>query len=108
MAYDQGDWQDLQPGMPLPQGRELPYREFDTVPIDAHAGKPDDTQLSWEEWNAKVDALLAECQARAEAEALRPKIEALNARVEELLDAWNDEAEAYPALWESPDVSVID
>lgn len=33
-----------------------------TVPRDDHADAPDDTELSWEQWNAKVDALLEECR----------------------------------------------
>jgi len=29
-------------------------------------GEPDDTQLSWEAWNAKVDAVLEECSRLGE------------------------------------------
>ena len=44
------------------------YFPWERLPLeetrDDHAGKPDDTLLPLEEWNAKVDAMITEWVAR--------------------------------------------
>ena len=51
-------------------GELLPVEESrlcQTIPTDAHEAVPDDTQLDWAAWNAKVEAVLQEWESQQRA-----------------------------------------